>query len=212
MVKGWARISGKKQDVIPFNEIVEKVKKAKLSLEHEAYFWILYYCGVRKSEGYERTVDDFVISKEFVSIDFHQRKKHGKTVPPLDLPLKWHGVKSIVEVVQKRKKACHKTVFRYIEKKRTPKRVKAIWVFPYINSTTAYNIVKKVLGIGWYPHFLRLNRLSIIGSDPNAGFLRISSVSGIKSMKAMERYLGVSKREQDKARQFVDEEYSIEKT
>jgi integrase len=210
--------SGKKEELIPFSEIMQKVRVAELPLAHEAFFWILYYTGVRKSEAYERVVDDFAISRNHVSIDFHQRKKGGAKVPPLKLPRKWYGVNRIVEVVQRiqerrekqqGKRPTRKTVYTYVEKKRTAIRMKDYWVFPRIQSTTAYNIVRKVLGDGWYPHFLRLNRLTTIGSDPSASLTRLKSWSGIKSVKTLQKYLGTSEREQDKAVEFVDEEYTV---
>ena len=210
--------SGKKEELIPFNDVVRKVEVAELPLEHAAFFWVLYYTGVRKSEAYERVVDDFAVSRDYVSIDFHQRKKHGAKVPPLKLPRRWYGVEKIAEIVQRvqqkrekqqGKKPRRKTVYTYIDKKRTAIIMKGYWVFPKIQSTTAYNIVRKVLGDGWYPHFLRLNRLTTIGSDPTASVTRLKSWSGIKSLKTLQKYLGTSEREQDKAVEFVDEEYTV---
>lgn len=218
MVKGYEHRYkyGKQEEIIPFNKVKDAVIEAKLSNESEAYFWLLYYCCVRKSEGFERVKEDFKITEDFVIIDFGKRKKGGAIVDPLDISLSWYGIDKIVKQVEKAR-ARHKTVFvsepigktrttpkgKVVTiKKRVGKRVKAKWVFPNIQSTKAWEIVKKVLGKKHYPHFLRLNGLSEIGSDPTASILRLKSVSGIKSITALNAYLGKSKEEQKKALEF----------
>ncbi len=202
--------TGKKDNIIAFQEVKQKVIDANLSISEEAYFWLLYYCGVRKSEAYERIAEDFEINDTHLIVDFHQRKKNGKTVPPLELPLRWYGINKLVDAVKKaedntpRKKA----VYVYVNKKRTRQVRKERWVFPNIQSTKAWQIVQKVLGKGYYPHFLRLNRLTEIGRDPTASLTRLSSFSGIKSVTALNEYLGADKKEQQKAIEFMDREYS----
>lgn len=194
---------GKQLDLITFDTIKKYIARAKLPCESEAYFWLLFYCSVRKSEAYERVASDFKITKSHLIVDFHQRKKHGATVDPLELPLSWYGVNKIVECVMKaRDHRCFKTLFVYQDKKRVKTRVKGHWVFPGIQSTKAWQIVKKVLGKKHYPHYLRLLGLSEIGSDPTASILRLKSVSGIKSITALNAYLGKSKEEQVKALEF----------
>jgi len=64
-------------------------------------------------------------------------------------------------------------------------------------------LVKEVLGSRFYPHFLRLNRLTEIGSDPESNVVRLKSYSGIKSIKALESYLGTSKEEQEAALSWI---------
>ncbi len=82
--------------------------------------------------------------------------------------------------------------------------MRARWLFPHIQSVTAWKIVKRVLGEKYYPHFLRLNRLSEIGSDPTANLVRLKSYSGIKSIQALEFYLGTSRKEQDAALSWME--------
>ena len=72
---------------------------------------------------------------------------------------------------------------------------------------TAWKIVKDVLGSSYYPHFLRLNRLTEIGSDPEANIVRLKSYSGIKSIKALESYLGTSRQEQEAALSWMDKKF-----
>ena len=216
---------GKKEDIITFETVKKKVIDANLLKDEEAFFWLLYYCGVRKSEAYERVAEDFKITDTHIVIDFGQRKKAGAKVPPLEIPLRWYGIDKVVEGVQRAKtfKPRYKTVFVYEPtaetrltkrgrvvpvKKRVGKKVKGKWVFPHIQSTKAWEIVRKVLGQGYYPHFLRLNRLTEIGMDPTASLTRLKSFSGIKSARVLDEYLGTSKKEQQKAIEFMDRRYS----
>lgn len=199
---------GKQHDIMSFQEVKQKVIDKKLSISEESFFWILYYTGCRKSEAYERTTKDFKITDTHLIIDFHQRKKGGATVDPIELPLHWYGVDKIVELVEKvqQRKPHRKAVYVYEDKKRTRQVKKARWVFLNIQSTKAWEIIKKVLGEKYYPHFLRLNRLSEIGSDPTASLLRLKSFSGIRSARVLDDYLGTSKKEQKKALDFMDQQ------
>lgn len=203
---------GKQLELLDFKDIVELVKKARLCLEHEAYFWLLYYCGVRKSEAYERVAEDFKVTETHLIIDFHKRKKGGETVPPLKIPRHWYGVDKIETCLNRslftrsgqEKKPRSKNVFVQENKKRVKVRQKGLWVFPHIQSTTAWMLIKKVLGQNYYPHFLRLNRLTVIGSDPTSNVVRLKSFSGIKTLKALQFYLGVSEKEQDAAMDYEE--------
>lgn len=201
---------GKKDNIIPFQQVKQKAIASNLSISEEAFFWMLYYCGVRKSEAYERVASDFKITNTLIIIDFHQRKKNGAKVPPLKLPLSWYGMDKLEYVVQKAKerKPRKKAVYVYVDHKRTRQLRRDRWVFPQIQSTKAWTIVKSVLGEGYYPHFLRLNRLTEIGRDPTASLTRLKSWSGIKSTTALNEYLGTSEKEQDKAIEFMDKQYS----
>jgi hypothetical protein len=68
------------------------------------------------------------------------------------------------------------------------------------DSTTAWRICKKVLGQEFYPHYLRLRKLSKIGMDREKGSItHLKAVSGIKSLKALEAYLGYDEEAQDEA-------------
>lgn len=199
---------GKQTELINFQEIQEKVAKVshKLTREALAFFWLLYYCGVRKSEGYERTVDDAQETQEFFVIDFHQRKKHGATTPPLELPLWFPGVDLLCAQLAhaRKKRAIRKLIERSVDGKRVSHYERAQWLFPHVHKEWALQIVKKILGKQYYPHFLRLNRISEICSNPEANIEMIKSFSGIKTIKVIEdNYLGVSKRQQQKAVSWI---------
>jgi len=147
---------GKQEHIIDFEEVKQKILDAKLPTNDEAYFWLLYWCGPRKSEAYERVAKDFEVTNTHLIVDFGQRKKGSAKVDPLEIPLGYYGVDKIVEAVahaNKRKRRI-KNVYVYIDKKRTAIPKKAKWVFPQTQSTKAWEIVRKVLGEGYYPHFL----------------------------------------------------------
>jgi len=200
---------GKKEEIISFKAVRQKVINANLRLRDEAFFWLLYYCGVRKSEAYERVAGDFKTDGVHLIVDFHERKKRGAEVPPLELPLNWYGIGKIVQSVRIAL-SCRpkdKAVYVYGNGKRIRIVKKDRWVFPRIQSTKAWEIVQNVLGEGYYPHFLRLNRLTEIAQDPTASLTRLKSFSGIKSTTALNSYLGTVKKEQQKAIAYMSQKY-----
>lgn len=197
---------GKQTSPMTFQEFKNRVEKASLNSEKEAFIWLLYYAGCRKSEGYERTARDCQVTGEHFIIDFGQRKKHGAKVDPLKFPRSWPGIEQLIKLFERasERKPSRKRIF-YQENKTTKSRVvKDQWLFPHIQSATAWRIVKTVLGQEYYPHFLRLNRLTEIGSDPEASIIRLKSYSGIKSIRALESYLGTSKEEQEAALSWME--------
>lgn len=200
---------GKKEEILPFNTVKQKVINADLRLRDEAFFWLLYYCGIRKSEAYERVASDFKITEAHLIVDFHQRKKRGAEVPPLELPLKWYGIDKIVKSVQLAlsNRLKQKAVYVYENRKRVRILKTERWVFPRIQSTKAWEIVKNVLGEDYYPHFLRLNRLTEIAQDPTTSLTRLRSFSGIRSTRSLDSYLGTVKKEQQKAIDYMSRKY-----
>lgn len=199
---------GKQEHPISFKDFLERIQKAHLDPEAEAFMWILYYTGVRKSEAYERVATDVEISPGLFSIDFHTRKKHGATVPPLEIPRAWPGVEILVHITEKARalRPVSKMVFYYEERKRVHRIQKDHWLFPNIQSSQAWLLSKKVLGPEFYPHFLRLNRLTELGSDPSASLVSLKSFSGIKSVLSLEYYLGTSKEEQKKGLDWMQKQ------
>jgi len=199
--------AGKQIEQLSFSEIQEKVAqaKSKLTLEAEAFFWLLYYAGVRKSELYERTVEDCQLTETHLIIDFHRRKKGSMRVEPLEFPVWFPGLDVICEQLEKAKKRrkSRKLIEKTVEGVRSTKRVKARWLFPHVHRAWALHIVKTVLGSRYYPHFLRLNRITEICSDPEANISRIRSFTGIKTIRVIEGYLGTSRKEQKAAVDFM---------
>lgn len=191
-----------------FQEVKQKVLDTNISISSEAFFWLLYYCGVRKSEAYERVVGDVKLTDTHLIIDFHKRKKGGAEVDPLELPRHWYGVDKIVAVAVEasKSKPRKKALWQYSKGKRWREFKKDRWLWPKIGATKAWQIVSGVLGEGYYPHFLRLNRLSEIAQDPTANLTRLKDFSGIKSVKVLDQYLGTSKKERKAALDFMDKQ------
>jgi integrase len=208
---------GKIMEPMSFQEIQKRVQKVSkhLTVESLAYFWLLYYTGCRKSEGYERKVSDVKLTDSHFIIDFGQRKKGGAKVPPLKLSRDLLGVDLLVqqfETAGKRKPSKKIVQVRQSteEMRKTTKGMKPIlknvgivkreqWLFPHMNSTGVWRLMKRILGDRYYPHFLRLNALTEIATDPTVNLDRMKSFSGIKSIDALQEYLGTSEKEQDAA-------------
>lgn len=199
---------GKQEHPISFKDFQERIERAHLAPEDEGYLWLLYYTGCRKSEAYERVAEDVQVTGEHWIVDFHQRKKHGALVDPLEIPRSWPGVEILVGLTERAaaSRPWGKAVFYYENKERKFKIQRAHWLFPNIQSTKAWELIKQVLGEEFYPHFLRLNRLTEIGSDPEASLIRLKSFSGIRSVSSLEHYLGVSKAEQKGALSWMQKQ------
>lgn len=216
---------GKQKTILPlvaFEAAMQDAINRGESLENLAYVTLLWHTGVRKSEAYERVLDDVRLSGDAVTVDFYKRKKHGEEVPPLKIPRAFYGVEEyLVPWVQERvaAKPPHKTTAKTLfaqaetgENRTTPKgkvvtvkkpsgtTVKAQWLFPNIASTKAWIVVKRVLGKEFYPHYLRLRKLSAIGRNPQTkSLIHIKAVSGLKSVSAIGSYLGFDQEAQDEA-------------
>lgn len=207
---------GKQTEHLSFQEIVEKVKaylvKGWMSKQSLAFFWLLYYLGVRKSEAYERTVQDCQLTETHFIIDFHQRKKGGAKVPPIELPLWFPGVDLIAEQWERasKKRTSRKLIERTVSGIRYTEHKRKQWLFPRVQARWAQEIVKKILGKEYYPHFLRLNRITEICSNPEVNIEMIKSWTGIKSIRVIEQYIGVSKKQQKKAAAWIGKQINPE--
>jgi len=197
----------KQTEQLSFQEIQQKVSEAakRLTREAEAFFWLLYYSGARKSEIYERTVGDCSLTETHFILDIFRKKGSAQT-DPLEFPLWFPGIQKVCEQLEKARKLkpSRKMLERWEHQKRIISRIRARWLFPNIHRDTSLRIVKQVLGSQYYPHFLRLNRITELCSDPTANLTRIKSFSGIKSTSIIEEnYMGVSKKEQQAAVDFM---------
>lgn len=203
---------GKQLEMKSFPEIQERIDKVSKSLTVEslAYFVLLYYCGVRKSEGYERTVEDCTLSPSLFIVDFGARKKGGEKVPPLEIPLEFPFMDILVKQYLRasKQRASKKLLIRSEHQKNESYYKKARWLFPKVNRSWALTIVKTVLGDEYYPHFLRLNRITEIAGDPSSNLTRLKSFTGIKTIRALEAYMGTSRNEQKRAFDFMKKQIS----
>lgn len=186
-----------------FQILVHEAVDRDENLENLSFIILLWHTGVRKSELYERPLSDVLVNDEFVSIDFHKRKKGGEEVPALDIPIKFFGVQEYVldwikQVSPKRQTT--KKIYYQQDKQRVIKLVRDKWLFPNIESVKAWRIVKRVLGPKYYPHYLRLRKLSAVAGNPEtASITHIKSLSGLKTVSAISAYMGVDKKKQSEA-------------
>jgi hypothetical protein len=201
---------GKQKAIMTVEEFKNKLDASQVKFDQKAFPVLLWHSGARKSEAYERVKDDIEISDAHVIVDFHQRKKHGETVPPLKISRKFYGVEEyLVPYILKPKRMNPKTVYTY--ETREGKLVirssqqEAKWLFTHIGSTTAWRACKKVLGQEFYPHYFRLRKLSKIGMNrEKGGITHLKAVSGIRSLKALEAYLGYDQEAQDEAMEISE--------
>lgn len=205
---------GKQTEHQSFQEIQEKVLAAAHSLTREAlaFFWLLYYVGCRKSEAYERTVEDCQLTETHFIIDFHQRKKGSAEVPAIEIPRWFPGVEILCEQLLKarQKRSSRKLIEKTRRGDRSTEYKRARWLFPHVQKQWALMIVKRILGDSYYPHFLRLNRITEICSNPEANIEMIKSWTGIKSIRIIEGYLGVSRKQQHKATDWMAKQINPE--
>lgn len=207
--------NGKQSEQLEFNQVKEKVSAAQkyLTKEQLSFFWLLYYSGARKSEIYERTVGDCSITSEFFILDISLRKKGSAQTMPLEFPLWFPGISVVCEWLEKARtlKKTRKLLEKWKKGKRLTSRIRAHWLFPHVAARSSQHIVKKVLGPQYYPHFLRLNRITELCSDPESNLTRIKSYTGIKSTRIIEEnYMGVSKKEQKAALDFIGKQIKKE--
>jgi hypothetical protein len=201
---------GKQKAIMTVENFREKLDASQVKLEQKAFLVLLWHSGARKSEVYERVKEDIEITDAYVIVDFHQRKKHGETVPPLRIPRKFYGVEEyFVPYILKPKRVKHKTVYTYetLEGKLAvhSSQVEDKWLFPHVGSSTAWRVCKKVFGLEFYPHYFRLRKLNKIGKDREKGSItHLKAVSGIKSLKALEAYLGYDQEAQDEAMEISE--------
>jgi hypothetical protein len=105
---------GKQKALMTVENFREKLEISQLKLEYKAFLVLLWHSGARKSEAYERTKDDIEITDMHVVVDFHQRKKHGDTVPPLKIPRRFYGVEEyVLPYLLKPKRTKEKTLYTY---------------------------------------------------------------------------------------------------
>lgn len=175
---------GKQTDTIELEDFTKALRSC-VSLRDKSFLALLYWTGVRKSEAYERVKEDFTTTESDLVIDFHKRKKGGLDVPALEIPLDLPFVDSIVKRV------------------RLTLPGRRVWSF---NGVTAWRIVKRVLGEKYYPHFLRLNRITRMADDPTATVPELKSWTGLKTTRALDVYIGYSKRRMEKGKERLRRE------
>lgn len=168
---------GKKEeeiDLATFKKIMEKGHFVKES--HRSFLAFLYWIGCRKKEALERTKADFKITKNILYARVPV-KKGGKRVQPLPIPRDLPYVDLVIKQVKRTRRT-----------RRNPRS--RIWNF---GDVTAWRIVKRVMP-EHYPHFFRLNRIVKFFDNPQATVTQVRTIFGIRSVRTINYYLGLSKR------------------
>lgn len=213
---------GKQTEVLSVKQFAAQIEKAislGMSPEKIAYAILSWHTGPRKSELYERKLEDIKILKELLIIDFGERKKGSAKTEPLEVPRSFYGIdKYVIPYFHSlNRKPTKKRVFfqaptgevkiwkngsEHAVMKRTSRIEKAVWLFPHIASTTAWQIIKTILGKEYYPHYLKLRKLTAAGRTaknyPDM-IAAIKSISGLKTLPAIMAYLGSDKQVAKKA-------------
>lgn len=67
----------KKEELLALALVKQKVVNAVRPWRDEAFFWLLHYCRVRKSEAYERVASDFRITETASNSGFPSEEEKG---------------------------------------------------------------------------------------------------------------------------------------
>jgi len=171
---------GKVTAPIDFQTFKEAMENGKFSkgrmLNYKSFLAFLYWFGVRKAEALERTKNDFIIKDGLLIVNATPKK--GGEREPLEIPVDYPYVDLIIKDVE-----------------RTEGRV---WDF---SPRTAINIVKRVMGDRYYPHFFRLNRATRFLEDPTTTLPEMKAWFGWKAAKTVDPYIGYSRRHIRRQRQ-----------
>lgn len=169
---GETRYKDKKEKLMPWQQFIETLEKKtnKRTFYNErkrSYVILHYWTPLRKSEIYERTINNFEIEKGALIIHLLRKKKtYPKTVKdePLRVPLAFPKMDEVVEWLINRK-----------------------WESPEFNEenrpwnithTTAWNWVKDIFP-GYYPHFFRFNWITDAVDDPDVTLAELQAKTGL---------------------------------
>ena len=171
---------GKQTSPISFQRFERAMEHGKFisPLSHKSFLAFLYWIGCRKTEALMLTTENFKLSKDETRFKIWvPTLKGGERKKPLQLPLKLPYVNLIAQQLIAR----------------GPGR--RIWPF---TGRTAIRIVKRALGVKYYPHFLRLNRATKFLDDPTTTIPEMKAWFGWKRTKTIDDYIGYSTRHIEK--------------
>jgi len=157
-------------------------------LSHKSFLAFIYWFGVRKAEALERTKKDFLVKDGLLIVNATPKK--GGEREPLEVPVNYPYVDLIIKKVEQTR--------RYPENKEG-----RVWNF---SPRTAINIVKRVMGDRYYPHFFRLNRATRFLEDPTTTLPEMKAWFGWKTAKTVDPYIGYSRRHIRRQRQRLKKE------
>lgn len=136
----------------------------------------LYWTPLRSSEIYERTIDDFRITKSKIKISLLRKKKHhkpGDKKEPISIFRAFPLAEEIVNYLQG-------------EEWKTEKNTEGRpW---HISHDTARNYVREVFGNDYYPHYFRFRFLTHGANDPKTSLAELQAKSKL-TLSALEHYI-----------------------
>ncbi len=176
-------------DYQSFEEAMEKASFPKdKMLSHKSFIAFLYWFGVRKAEALERRTEDFVVKDGLLIVNATPKK--GGQREPLEIPVNYPYVDLIIKNVEQTRGSSENEGDR-------------IWNF---SPRTAINIVKRVMGDRYYPHFFRLNRATRFLEDPTTTLPEMKAWFGWRAAKTVDPYIGYSRRHIRRQRQRLKKE------
>lgn len=157
---------GKLQQPLTTEEFIVRMRKGLFhKRKHRGFIATLYYFAVRKTEALRATRERFKVGSNSLFFDVGKRLKHGKTTPPLNVPLDAPFANEIVYSVEHTK----------------PKT--RVWAYC---SKTGYNIVDRVFA---YPHYFRLSRITNFFLE-GWTVAQVRSWTGL-TLQALDYYVGM---------------------
>jgi len=143
---------------------------------------------VRKAEALERTTEDFLFKDGLLIVNATPKK--GGEREPLEVLVDYPYVDLIITKVEQTRRNSENKEGR-------------VWDF---SPRTAINIVKRVMGDRYYPHFFRLNRATRFLEDPTTTLPEMKAWFGWKAAKTVDPYIGYSRRHIRTQRQRLKKE------
>lgn len=162
----WYRSEGKIQQPLTDSDFKQGMEAGTfIQPKHRAYCVLLYYSGVRKSEGLRVMKEHFQVQPKRIIFNVGKRLKHGIETPALPLPLEAPYMNELLEALGN---TCPGDK-----------------VFPY-SPKTGYNIVHRAFK---YPHLFRLSRITNFFLE-GWTIAQVHSWTGL-TLKALDYYLGL---------------------
>ena len=179
---GIPRYKEKHEEVMKPSEFIDTLNsKPDRSLSRHrrrrAYLILHYWTPLRKSEIYERNIEDFTIDKKkrVLKIDLFRKKKRATEKEPINVPLDFPLMNEVVE---------------WLESKDWQGR-------PFnISATTALNWVKDTFAT-YYPHFFRFNFITDGFDDADTTITEMRQKTGL-SVATLDKYLTRSARAEER--------------
>ena len=187
---GMPRYKDKKDEMMLPEEFFEVLNKKLFKFDFfgkrmRSYLILHFWTPLRKSEIYERTIDDFEIKKGRLIIHLlRKKKKYPKSVKdePFFVPLGFPLMDEVVEYLRNRE---------WEDTDENPEG--RPW---NISSTTAWLYVSEVFK-GYYPHFFRFNWITEATDDRETSLAELSAKTGLH-ISTLNAYIMSSARIQDK--------------